>query len=104
MSGADSSLTPDAVLARIQFAYMAGLKRCYKQYLNKVVNARGSVVLSFTVNETGRLVSGTAKGFAAEVDACIQAQMATWRFLPPRDKANVATDADFQITLQLVPD
>jgi hypothetical protein len=83
---------------------MAGLKRCYKQYLNKDRTARGAVVLSFTVNETGRLVSGAAKGFAAEVDACMQGQMATWRFPVPKDKDNEATDASFQITLRLVPD
>ncbi len=102
--GDDSSLTADAVLARIHAAYMAGLKRCYKQHLNKDASARGTVQLSFTVNETGRLVSGTAKGFATEVDTCIQGQMATWRFTAPKDKDNEATDADFQIKLQLVPD
>jgi hypothetical protein len=102
--GGNSSLAPDVVLNKILTAYMAGLKRCYKQYLNKEASARGAVALSFTVNETGRLVSGAAKGFAAEVDACIQGQMATWRFPVPKDKDNEATDASFQITLQLVPD
>ena len=102
--GDESSLTPDAVLSKIQNAYMAGLKRCYKQYLNKEASARGAVSLSFTVNETGRLVNGGAKGFASEVDTCIQSQMGTWRFSVPKDKDNEATDANFVITLQLVPD
>jgi hypothetical protein len=102
--GDDSSLSPDAVLSKILNAYMPGLKRCYKQYLNKEATARGAVALSFTVNETGRLVGGNAKGFASEVDACIQSQMATWRFAVPKDKDNEATDASFAITLQLVPD
>ena len=102
--GDDSTLTPDAVLSKILNAYMAGLKRCYKQYLNKEASARGAVSLSFTVNETGRLVNGNAKGFASEVDSCIQGQMGTWRFPVPKDKDNEATDANFAITLQLVPD
>ncbi|HWU90158.1 MAG TPA: AgmX/PglI C-terminal domain-containing protein [Kofleriaceae bacterium] len=102
--GDESSLTPAVVLNKILSAYMAGLKRCYKQYLNKEATARGAVALSFTVNETGRLVSGNASGFAAEVDTCIKGQMATWRFPVPKDKDNEATDANFAITLQLVPD
>lgn len=102
--GDESTLTPDAVLGRIQTAYMPGLKRCYKQYLNKEASARGGVTLSFTVNETGRAVNGAAKGFASEVDACIQGLMATWRFPAPKDKDGDATDASFAITLQLVPD
>lgn len=102
--GDDSTLSPDAVLSRIQTAYMAGLKRCYKQYLNKEASARGGVILSFTVNETGRVVSGEAKGFAGEVDTCIEGLMASWRFPAPKDKDGDATDANFAITLQLVPD
>jgi hypothetical protein len=102
--GDESSLSPDAVFQKIISAYMAGLKRCYKQYLNKEASARGAVALSFTVNETGRLVNGNARGFAGEVDACIQSQMATWRFAVPKDKDNEATDANFALTLQLVPD
>ena len=49
-------------------------------------------------------MSGAAKGFAPEVDACIQGLMATWRFPVPKDKDNEATDASFQITLQFVPE
>jgi hypothetical protein len=102
--GDESSLTADAVYQKILSAYMIGLKRCYKQYLNKEASARGAVALSFTVNETGRLVNGAAKGFAAEVDTCIQGQMATWRFPVPKDKDNEATDANFALTLALLPD
>jgi hypothetical protein len=100
----DSSLSPNTVFGKIMTAYMAGLKRCYKQYLNKSATARGAVLLSFTVSETGRLVNSNAKGFAAEIDICITAQMTTWRFPVPRNKDNEPTNADFQLTLQLVPD
>jgi hypothetical protein len=100
----ESTLTPDAVLAKIMSAYMAGLKRCYKDYLKKDPSARGKVQLSFTVNETGRSVSNRAKGFAGEVDSCIQARMDGWRFPIPKDGDGEATDASFSIALQLVPD
>lgn len=100
----ESSLTPDIVLSKIQSAYMAGLKRCYKDHLKKDASARGKVTLSLTVNETGRTVKGSAKGFASEVDQCISNQMASWRFPVPKDEDGEATEASFAITLQLVPD
>ncbi|MBA2540478.1 MAG: AgmX/PglI C-terminal domain-containing protein [Deltaproteobacteria bacterium] len=100
----ESSLTADLVLAKIQSVYMAGLKRCYKNYLNKDASARGKVVLSFTVNESGSTVGGKANGFADEVDTCIGAQMGGWRFPVPKDKDGEKTSAGFQIALQLVPD
>jgi hypothetical protein len=102
--GEDTTLSPDAVLAKIQSAYMAGLKRCYKEHLKKDPSARGKVTLSLTINETGRTVKGAAHGFANEVDECIGGLMAGWRFPIPKDKDGEATTADFAITLQLVPD
>lgn len=99
----ESSLTPDAVLAKIMSSYMAGLKRCYNDYLKTDPSAKGKVNLSFTVNETGRSVSNKAKGFADPVDACIQARMDGWRFPIPKDGDSQPTDASFQIALQLVP-
>jgi hypothetical protein len=103
-TGDASSLSPEAVLAKIQSAYMAGLKRCYREFLKKDASARGKVSLSLTVNETGRTVKGAAHGFASEVDECITAQMSTWRFPIPKDKDGEVTDASFEIALQLVPD
>ena len=100
----ESSLTPDIVLAKIQSAYMAGLKRCYREFLRKDASARGKVTLSLTVNETGRTVKGAAKGFSGEVDECIGTLMAGWRFPIPKDKDGEATEASFAIALQLVPD
>jgi hypothetical protein len=100
----ESTLTPDVVLAKIQSAYMAGLKRCYKEFLKKDASARGKVTLALTINETGRTVQGAAKGFAGEVDDCIGNLMTGWRFPSPKDKDGEATEASFAITLQLVPD
>lgn len=100
----ESTLTPDVVLAKIISAYMAGLKRCYKEFLKKDASARGKVTLSLTVNETGRTVKGAAHGFAGEVDGCIGTLMTGWRFPIPKDKDGEVTEASFSITLQLVPD
>jgi hypothetical protein len=100
----ESTLSPDAVMAKIQSAYMAGLKRCYKEFLKKDASARGKVTLQLTVNETGRTVKGAAHGFSGEVDQCIGGLMAGWRFPIPKDKDGEATEASFAITLQLVPD
>lgn len=98
------NLSPDDVMRKIQSAYMAGLKRCYKEFLKTDPTARGGVQLSFTVNETGRTVGGKAKGFSSEVDACITGQMSSWRFTAPKDEDNEPTEASFSIKLQLVPD
>jgi hypothetical protein len=100
----ESTLTPDIVLAKIQSVYMAGLKRCYKEFLKKDASARGKVTLSLTINETGRTVKGAAHGFAGEVDDCIGNLMNGWRFPIPKDKEGDPTEASFAITLQLVPD
>lgn len=100
----ESTLTPDAVLKKIQQAYMSALQRCYKTYLAKDASARGKVTLSFTVNESGRTTEANAKGFAGEVDSCIEGLMPSWKFPAPKDKDNEGTEASFAITLQLVPD
>ncbi len=100
----DSTLTPDAVLKKIQSAYMSALQRCYKTYLAKDATARGKVTLSFTVNESGRTTDSDAKGFSGEVDACIEGLMPSWTFPIPKDKDGDKTEANFAITLQLVPD
>ena len=85
-------------------AYMAGLKRCYKNYLKKDPTARGKLELALTVNETGRTINGKAKGLVPEVDDCVNGLMGSWRFPIPKDKDGEATEASFSITLQLVPD
>ena len=84
---------------------MPGIKRCYKNYLNKDASARGKVGLSLTVNQTGRTTQGSASGFPAdEVNSCITGLMSGWTFPIPKDKDGDPTEASFRITLQLVPD
>ncbi len=99
----ESSLTPDAVLKRIQ-SYMPGITHCYKEYLKKEATARGKVQLTFTVNASGRVVSPSASGFPAnEVNSCVQGLMGGWTFPPPKSDGQ-PTSATFSIGLQLVPE
>jgi outer membrane biosynthesis protein TonB len=100
----ESSLTADAVLAKIMQAYMAGLKRCHKDLLKTDPTARGKVTLSFTVGESGRVSKANVAGFNDSLDSCIQARVESWRFAEPKDKDGEKTTADFKITLQLVPE
>jgi hypothetical protein len=100
----ESSLTADAVLAKIMQAYMAGLKRCHKDLLKTDPTARGKVTLKFTVGESGRVSKANVAGFNDSLDGCIQARVESWRFAEPKDKDGEKTTADFQITLQLVPE
>jgi hypothetical protein len=100
----ESSLTADAVLAKIISAYMAGLKRCHKDLLKTDPTARGKVTLKFTVGQRGGVTKAAAMGFNDSLDSCIQGRMQGWRFPEPKDKDGDPTDADFQITLQLVPE
>ncbi len=100
----DSDLSPDAVLKKIQSAYMAGIKHCYTSYLKKEATARGKVKLTLTVNQSGRVTDGGAKGFADEVDSCVGGLMRSWTFPKPKDKDGSGTEASFAISLQLVPD
>ena len=100
----DSLNDPEAILKRINQVYMSQIKRCYTNYLKKDASARGKVTLAFLINPTGRVTQHSAHGFADEVDSCISNLMGTWRFAIPKDKSGDPTEANFQITLQLVPD
>lgn len=100
----DTSLSPDAVLGKIQNAYMAGLKRCYKDLLKSDPTARGRVELSFTVNEAGRTTSPNAKSDYSSLSSCIKGQMSSWTFPAPKDEDGEGTEASFSITLALQPD
>lgn len=101
--GPGTTLTVDAVLAKINGAYMSGLQRCYKNGLLGDSTLSGKVAMSFTVTETGRLEDATARGVSPEVDACISALMTGWRFPIPKDKGGDTTDASFKLGLALQP-
>ena len=98
-----TTLTPDVVVAKIRAAYMGGVKRCYSVML-KNSGGRGKVMVTFTVDPTGRVHDGTARGFSDTVDACITAQVADWRFPIPTDPAGTPVEASFALPLDLIPD
>ena len=95
--------SPDGIIVKIQSDYMPGLMRCYQQGLRGDPSLRGKVAVTFTVTETGKVTDPTARGMTSEVDACITAQMATWRFAAPKDKDGDPTDLDLSLSLALVP-
>jgi hypothetical protein len=100
----DTSLTPEAVLGKIQSAYMAGLKRCQKDLLKTDPTARARVELSFTVNEAGRVTGPNAKSDYSSLNSCIKGLMSGWNFPAPKDEDGEKTEASFAITLALQPE
>ncbi len=100
----DTSLTPDAVLSKINSTYMAGLKRCYKDLLKTDPTAGPRVELNFTVNESGRTTSPTVKSDYSGLNSCVKGQMGSWAFNKPKDSDGEPTEATFQITLALRPE
>ncbi len=97
-----TSLTPQAVLDRINALYMSGLQRCYRRALTGDSRLGGTVSITFTVDEAGRVTDRDATGVDAQVDTCIQSQMATWHFAAPRVR-NQPTEATFHVSLALQP-
>jgi hypothetical protein len=101
--GPGTTLTVDAVLAKINGVYMSGLVRCYKKGLVHDGTLGGKVAISFTVNDQGGLEDAGAHGVSSDVDACISTLMSSWRFTIPRDKDGDTTEASFKLALALQP-
>ena len=97
--GRDATLTPDDVLRRVLLAYMVGIKRCHQALLARRGTVGGKVQLSFSVDVDGRAVDPGASGVDRDLEACLVAQMRTWRFAIPLDPDGKATRAHFQLTL-----
>jgi hypothetical protein len=100
----ETSLTDDDVLKTIMTTHMREVLACYKQALKRDPTLRGKVVISFDVLATGRIGAHDAHGFDDALDTCVKNYVASWRFAVPEDKDGAAADAEFQFTLQLVPD
>ncbi|HEV7555871.1 MAG TPA: AgmX/PglI C-terminal domain-containing protein, partial [Kofleriaceae bacterium] len=100
-----TGVTPsvETVVGRINSVYMTGLQRCYQHVLAGGASSSGKVAISFTVNETGRVVEANAHGMG-DIDACIHSQMLSWRFPAPKDAQGESTDAYFGVTLVLRAD
>jgi hypothetical protein len=91
------ALTPELVYQTISTTYMPQLRRCYQLFMKKNAQARGRVMLGFTVAATGKVTDAHADGIAPEITGCIIRRMMDWRFAPLRDLG----EATFQIPLQL---
>ncbi len=98
-----TTLTPDAVLAKIQSLYLPGLQHCYTLGLRGDSTLAGKVAIGFTVSDTGKVIDPEASGVGGGVDTCIQKQMSGWRFAIPRVHGEAA-DASFHVSLALQPD
>ena len=96
-------LTHERVLARIQTAYLASIRLCYKDQLRRNPNLRGKVTLSLTVDKTGKTIQGDAQGFSRDVDICINKLMPSWKFQIPRDGDGQPTTSSFAVSLLLQP-
>ncbi|MDB4957789.1 MAG: hypothetical protein JWO36_5358 [Myxococcales bacterium] len=99
-----TTLSPDVVLAKIRTDYMGGVKRCYSVLLKNHGAARGSVMITFTVDPAGVAQHGEAHGFADLVDHCITTQIASWKFPVPKDQTGTPTEASFALPLHLEPE
>lgn len=97
------TLTPAAVLDKIDNVYMAGLQRCYRKGLVLDATLAGRVAIGFTVDRHGRVAAPTATGVTSQVDACVAEQMAAWHFPMPKDKDGDPTEVDFHVSLALQP-
>ncbi len=99
--GDAEGLTPSIVMQTIRRRYVNGLRACHKRALTKNPKAGGKVRLRFTVVESGRVTKARAKGFDAEVEACITKRMTGWRFRPKPTEDGKPTTAQFTLSLQL---
>jgi hypothetical protein len=99
-----TTLGADVVAKKLQSAYLAGVKRCYATRLATNPSLKGRITLALAVNESGRVVRPTSRGFDKEVDRCIASLMASWRFPVPRDADGEPATARFTLGLAFNPD
>ncbi|MBL0213963.1 MAG: AgmX/PglI C-terminal domain-containing protein [Myxococcales bacterium] len=100
-----TSLTAEAVAAKIKAAYLPGLERCYRQRLANDPTARGPLALSFVVTALGRVTGANSTAFHDSVGTCAQTVAATWRFPAPKDpNTRAAIAAHVVLGFVLVPE
>ena len=96
------ALTPDAALSRIQAAYRGGVQRCYHARLKREPLARGRVIVTFTVDESGRLayrhVKGIGRALGKPMELCVERAMMSWSFPAP------SAETTFRVALRLSSD
>lgn len=95
----DSSLTADVLLSKILSAYMAGLKRCYKQRLAADPAAKGSVQIRLSVEPTGRTTEILVTSFHPDHESCAKGLIQSWRFPVAKSPDGEPVVAAFELTL-----
>lgn len=79
-------LTPDVALSRIESSYLGGMQRCYQARLKRDAMARGRVVVTFTVDESGRVAYRDARGVGKSLEHCVERAMLRWSFPAPAEE------------------
>ena len=79
-------LTPDVALSRIEASYLGGMQRCYRARLKHDARAAGKVVVTFTVDESGKLAYRKARGVGKRLEACVERAMMQWSFPAPHEE------------------
>ena len=84
----EQRLTPDLALQTIESRYMGAMQRCYRARLKRDPAARGKLVVTFTVDDDGRVADGRAKGVAKSVERCVENAMVRWSFPAPQQETS----------------
>ena len=83
---AEQRLTPDLALSRIEASYLGGMQRCYRARLKHDARAAGKVVVTFTVDESGKLAYRKASGIGKRLEQCVERAMLRWSFPAPAEE------------------
>ena len=94
----------EVIRNKIESAYLAGIKHCYKQLLRSKPTAQGTLGIGFTVTTDGRVATPTAHGIDPTLETCVLAQLKTYRFPIQHDAAGNATEPAFHIKLKMISD
>ena len=97
----DTTLTIEAVIAKIRSAYMPGITRCAKEELKRDPQARGTEMIDFKVNARGHTTKVTVNGLGARLDDCVKGVIAGWAFAIPKDAADKPVEAAFALVFKL---
>ena len=100
----DSSLTVDVLLSKVQAAYMAGVKRCYKQRLAADPAAKGSLQIRLSVGPTGRTTEILVTSFHPDHESCAKGLVQNWRFPVAKGQDGEPVVATFDLTLDHAPE
>jgi hypothetical protein len=101
-----TTLSPAIVAAAAEREWGDDLRTCYAELLSRDPTANNTRLgLSFTVNESGRVVSMKVRGFGdTNLDACIEARSTEWKLPIPLDDDGEPTEADVSLELRFSPE